>query len=85
MHTTSLRKVGGSTMLVIPPALLDLLQMKSGTKVGLQVDRGRLVVEPKVRPRYTLEQLLASCDASAPMTQEDQQWDVMKSTGGELR
>ena len=28
MHTTNLRKVGGSVMLAVPPAFLDQLQFK---------------------------------------------------------
>ena len=30
MHTTNLRKVGGSVMLAVPPALLKLLQLGPG-------------------------------------------------------
>jgi antitoxin ChpS len=30
MHTTNLRKVGGSVMLAVPPALLDILQLEPG-------------------------------------------------------
>ena len=55
MHTTSLRKVDGSVMLAISPAILALLHLKAGAKVGLTVDNGRLVVEPQECPRYTLE------------------------------
>ena len=55
MHTTSLRKVGGSVMLAVPPAFLDLLQIGIGTKVDIVVENGRLVVEPQVRPFYTLD------------------------------
>lgn len=34
MHTTNLRKVGGSVMLAVPPALLDFLHLEPGAKVG---------------------------------------------------
>ncbi|MBV9567389.1 MAG: antitoxin, partial [Hyphomicrobiales bacterium] len=34
MHTTNLRKVGGSVMLAVPPALLDVLHLAPGAKVG---------------------------------------------------
>jgi len=51
MHTTNLRKVGGSIMLAVPPALLDILQLRPGAKVGLAVRSGRLIVEPQRRPR----------------------------------
>ena len=45
MHTTKLRRVGGSVMLAVPPALLEQLQIKAGATVGLGLDQGRLVVE----------------------------------------
>ena len=57
LHTTNLRKVGGSVMLAVPPAFLDQLHLQAGATVGLAVDHGRLVVEPKPRPRYTLAEL----------------------------
>lgn len=84
MHTTNLRKVGGSVMLAVPPALLDLLHLAAGAKVGLAVDNGRLVVEPKPRPRYTLDELLAQCDASAELTTEDRNWLEARPIGSEL-
>ncbi len=66
MHTTNLRKVGGSVMLAVPSPLLDLLRLRPGAKVGLAVERGRLIVQAQQRPRYTLDQLLAECDSKAP-------------------
>ena len=42
MHTTNLRKVGGSIMLAVPPALLDLLKLGVGAKVDVAVEKGRL-------------------------------------------
>lgn len=41
-------------MLAVPPAILDLLQLRVGTTVGLVVDHGRLVIEAAPRPRYRL-------------------------------
>jgi antitoxin ChpS len=84
MHTTNLRKVGGSIMLAVPPALLDILQLRPGVKVGIAIERGRLVVEPQRRPRYTLEELLAQCDPKAGRTEEDREWLGSKAAGAEL-
>jgi antitoxin ChpS len=64
MHTTNLRKVGGSIMLAVPPALLDLLHLEVGAKVGLAVDNGRLVVEPTPRPKYKLSELIEGLQES---------------------
>jgi antitoxin ChpS len=84
MFTTRLRKVGGSVMLAIPPAVLDMLQLRPGAAVGLTVDAGQLVVDPHARPRYTLDELLAQCDASADITAEDRVWLDGEPIGGEL-
>ena len=84
MHTTNLRKVGGSVMMVLPPAILDMLHLQAGATVGVRVEGGRLVVDPSPRPRYTLDELLAQCDASAEASTEDQAWLAAKPMGHEL-
>jgi antitoxin ChpS len=84
MHTTNLRKVGGSVMLAVPPALLDILHLQPGSKVGIAVESGRLVVEPQPRRRYTLNELLAQCDPKAPRGKDEQEWLDSKPLGGEL-
>jgi antitoxin ChpS len=84
MHTTNLRKVGGSIMLAVPPALLDILHLRPGAKVGLAVRSGRLVVEPQQRPRYTLDELLAQCNPRAPRSKEERKWLTDNPAGGEL-
>jgi antitoxin component of MazEF toxin-antitoxin module len=43
MHTTNLRKMGGSIMLAVPRVLLDILRLRPGTRVGIAVESGRLV------------------------------------------
>ena len=84
MHSTSLRKVGGSVMLAVPPALLDILQLRAGAKVGITVESGRLIVEPQQRRRYTLDELLAQCHPKAPRAKEEREWLDSKPMGGEL-
>ena len=84
MHTTHLRKVGGSVMLAVPPALLDILHLRPGAKVGIAVERGRLVVKPQKRPRYTLDELLALCNPKAKSSNEEREWLKDKPIGGEL-
>jgi len=84
MHATTLRKVGGSVMLAVPPALLDVLQLTAGAKVGLTVDNDRLIVEPAARPRYTMAELLAASDYSRPQPAEGREWVDAPAVGGEL-
>jgi antitoxin ChpS len=71
-------------MLPVPPALLELLHLHAGAKVGLTVDHGHLVVKPAKRPRYSLRKLLAKCDASAEISAEDHDWLNSKPVGNEL-
>lgn len=84
MHTTNLRKVGGSVMMAVPPALLDVLHMAAGTKVSITVDDGRLVVEPKAKPRYTMAELLAASDYSQPYSPEGREWVDAPAAGNEI-
>ncbi len=84
MHTTHLRKVGGSVMLAVPPAMLDMLHLHSGSTVSLEADNGQLIMKPTPAVRYTLDELLAQCDPHAPFTAEDFAWINTKSVGGEL-
>jgi antitoxin ChpS len=89
MHTTNLRKVGGSVMLAVPPALLDILHLQSGAKVGIAIESGRLVVEPHQRRRYTLDELLAQCKPKVQRknvrrTKRKREWLDSKPVGGEL-
>lgn len=74
MLLTTLRTVGGSVMFAIPKPILEGLGLSANTQVGLSVADGRLIVEPHPRPRYTLAELMAQCDLSAPVTEETQAW-----------
>jgi antitoxin ChpS len=82
-HEARLRKVGGSVMVSVPPALLDELRLGPDSKVDLRVSNGRLVVEPQARPKYTLDELLARCDRTKPV-RKDREWLSGKRIGREL-
>ena len=84
MHITNLRKVGGSVMLAVPPALLELLDLKAGASVGLAVDGGRLVVESSPQPRYSLAELLAASDFSDGPSPDKREWLDAPAVGKEL-
>ncbi len=84
MHITNLRKVGGSVMLAVPPALLDVLQLKAGAQVGVAVNEGRLIVEASPKRRYTVAELLAVSDYSTPLSTEDREWLDAPALGKEI-
>ena len=71
-------------MLAVPPALLDILRLQPGAKVGIAIESGRLVVEPKPRRRFTLDELLAKCNPRARRTKEEKEWIDSRRAGGEL-
>jgi len=84
MHVATLRSVAGSTIVAIPKVLLESLGLAPPMTVGLSIDHGRLVIEPRPRPRYSLAELLAKCDPSAPASDEDKQWDAAEPIGREV-
>ena len=84
MFTSNLRKVGGSVMLAVPPNILEMLQLRPGTKMRMAVEYGRLTVTPETRKQYSLQELLAQCDPSAPVSGEDAQWTASVPKGQEL-
>ena len=83
MLTSTLRTVGGSVMLAIPKPVLDGLGLAANAKVALRLEEGRLIVEPRPRPRYTLAEMVAQCDAEAPASEEARAWDEAGPVGRE--
>jgi antitoxin ChpS len=79
-----LRKVGGSVMLAIPKPMLEALDLAPDSQVGLSIKSGRLVVEPKARRRYSLDELLAQCRPSARRSRADRAWTAGGPVGREL-
>ena len=83
MYTTRLKKVGGSIMLAVPPAVLKTLELSTDSEVGMTIDNGCLIIEPQRRPRYSLEELLAQCEPKAEISEEDRQWIDAPAVGKE--
>ena len=84
MHTANLRKVGDSIVLAVPPALLDRMELRVGARVEIGFENGRLVVAPAARPGYSLAELLAQCDETAPSGAEERAWLDGEPAGDEL-
>ncbi len=83
MPITNLRQVGGSVMMAVPRAFLDQLHLTAGASVGISLEGGRMVVEPKPATRYTLEELIAVGPVPA-RTAEDEAWLSGAPMGKEL-
>ena len=71
-------------MLAVPPVLLDLLNLAVGAKVDIGVEGDRLIVAPRSRPSYSLDELLAMCDETAPVDEGDRAWLDGSPVGNEL-
>jgi len=83
-YESKLRKVGGSVMVAIPPAVLEELGLSPGTSVDMAVKARKLVLAPaSPRRRYTLEQLLKETDPTMFRT-KDRKWTSGKAVGREL-
>jgi antitoxin ChpS len=80
---TKLRKVGGSVMMAVPPSMLEQLNLAVGATVAIDVEDGRLVVQP-ARPKYTVEELLAQCVGDQEITAEEREWLDAPAVGREL-
>ncbi|WLS80409.1 antitoxin [Erwinia pyri] len=84
MYTTRLKKVGGSVMLAVPPAVLKTLALSTESEVGITIENGCLIIQPQKRPRYSLEELLAQCDPHADTSKEAQEWIDAPAVGKEI-
>ena len=71
-------------MVAIPKPMLDALDLAPDAAVGLSVKAGKLVVDPRPRRRYSLDELLAQCDPSAPHSKVDRDWLKSPPVGREL-
>ena len=76
MLTASLQEIDGAVVLAVPEAVLQMLDLKAGSVVALNV--------PQKRPRYTLQELLDQCDFSLPVSEEDRLWMESPPIGDEL-
>ena len=86
MHTTYLRKVGGSVMLPVPPAFLAQLDLQPGAVVELSVKNGNLTATPQPRQRRTLAQLVAEAKKAGqyPLPESEREWVDAPAVGREI-
>ena len=84
MTEATLRVVGGSIMVAIPKPMLDGLGLGANEKVSLHLDGNRLVMEPRLKRKYKLAELLEQCDLDAPAHPDVKLWDNLESEGQEI-
>lgn len=84
MYTTHLRNVGGSVMLTIPPEFLKVLHLDIGASVSVGIENGRLIIQPKASPCYTLDELTAQTDPAALAAAKADMFTMCGPVGREL-
>jgi antitoxin ChpS len=82
MATVTLRNLGGSIVMAVPKKILSLVDLDAGSQVEVSVERGRLIVEPKKKPRYTLAELLPR-SRRADLRGKDRAWLETRPVGKE--
>ena len=80
-----IRKIGNSTGLTLPTALLRDLGLSVGQVMSLnKTEDGALVLRVKsTHKKYTAKELNAMCDLKAPMPEDLIAWDNVKPAGNE--
>ncbi|WP_312745503.1 AbrB/MazE/SpoVT family DNA-binding domain-containing protein [Cedecea neteri] len=79
----TIKKWGNSAGMVIPGALMDELGVKIGQSLEAEVMNNQLIMKP-IRKKYTLDELLAQGDPSAPKVSEEDIWGKDNPLGKEV-
>jgi antitoxin ChpS len=80
---TVLRNFGNSVGLVIPKPVREALHLNAGQSVILEQTADGLLVRPRAT-KYNLDELLAQCDAKAPLPKEAKEWLDSPAAGNEV-
>lgn len=85
-QTAVLKRAGGSLIVTVPARARDALHLSAGQEMTVAVEGGRLVLEPAkpARPKYSIDELIAKCDLSAPYPDEAREWIDAPAVGREL-
>ena len=83
--TTTVRKVGGSLMLTVPPVVIKYLQIKAGSQLDWENKGDAFIVRrPRKQPKYTIEELAARCKPGGRLTKEEREWIDAPRVGREI-
>ena len=79
------RKVGSSRMAAVPADVVKDIGLSAGQTLAVVYDGERLILAPKAAEpkRYTLRQILASCNFDLPKTAEEMEWETAPHVGRE--
>jgi antitoxin ChpS len=85
MISSQLRAVGGSVMVAVPKPILETLGFTANMLISLSVEGENLVISRKKHRKHTLDSMLAECDLSLPMSEEDTLWLNAPAIGREFK
>lgn len=88
MATATLRKLGGSTVIAIPPVFLDALNCNVGDQLELSLNEDRVELRVK-RKRLSLKERLDMYKNAIPLKTEEEKveeadWQNIRSVGREI-
>ena len=81
MPTTRLKELNGSSILTLPPIVSEALHLQVGAVLDMSVDGDHIVIRPKPKLTYNLDDLLAQCNFDLPITPEEREWLDSKPIG----
>lgn len=84
---TKIQKWGNGLALRVAGLLRDIPKFEANTEVDVEVfEDGFTVkkVKPSIKPKYTLSELMAQCDETAPQHESLCDWDEAKPVGNEV-
>lgn len=74
MATMTLRNLGGSVVVTLPKKMLNTMNLQAGSQVSIEAQDGKLIIESKAKPSYSLAELLAQCDLTQPLSEDENSW-----------
>ena len=80
----TIRTSGGSAILTLPKAVMEAYDLQPNRKVEFVFEADGIKLKQRKRPKYTAAELLAQCDPSVPMSDEELEWLNMPSVGAEI-
>lgn len=89
MSTATLRRLGGSTVVAIPPAMLDLLKCRAGDSVDFSFSDDRIEIRATKKVKMSLKDRLTMYQQAKKLRtdeekRDDDLWLNSPSVGREL-
>lgn len=84
MSKAVLRSIGGSVMVAIPKLILAQASLGPGSKVTVAIENGNILLKPVVKPRYSLDELLAQCNLAKRISRAEREWQNAAPVGREV-